>query len=210
MKFNNELFTDLAEKEWRTYMGTTSFEFMGLRMQQIPYALLKINQLLNEIKPARIIEIGAGDAGLSCLLALYARNKKIPFHSFDIHDKGVNVAQLRELTDGFEVKDVIFDEKNVEYVAELIKGKGVTLCLFDAGKHVEGNLYFQYMKAGDYCMLHDFARDEETFEKYIKGRVWNWLECTYTQIEEEADKNNIVFTPWMEDCVWAVGKKESK
>ena len=82
MKFNNELFKDLTEKEWRTYMGTTSFEFFGLRSQQIPHALLKINRLLNEIKPARIIEIGAGDGGLSYLLGLYARIKGIKFHSF--------------------------------------------------------------------------------------------------------------------------------
>lgn len=209
MKFNNDLFFDLPEKEWRGYMGTTSMYHYGLKIQQTPLAIVKINQLLNEIRPSRIVEIGAGDGGLSFLLALYCRINGVEFHSYDIHDKGANIKELRLITDSFEVKDVIFNEENVKEVAGIIQKPGVTLCIFDAGKHVEGNKYFQYMKGGDYCMLHDFARDEETFEKHIKGRVWNWLECTYAQIEVEADKNNIVFTPWAEDCVWALGVRKS-
>ncbi len=207
MKFNTTLFTDLAERERHTYLSTTSFEFFGLRMQQIPEALLKINQILNTVPFDRVVEIGAGDGGLSCLLAFYCKIKNIPFYSFDIHDKGVNIKNLREITTGFEVRDVIFDQKNVEYVTQLIQGEGQTLCLFDAGKHVEFNVYASKIKPGDCVMLHDFARDEKHFEENVKGKVWNWLECTYAQIQEEAEKNNIVFVPATENVVWAFGYK---
>jgi len=207
MKFNNTLFADLAEKEWRKYMTTTSMSHYGLKIQQTPLAITKINQLLDDGEFARIVEIGAGDGGLSFLLALHCRIKGLEFHSYDIHDKGANIKELRLITDGFEVKDVIFNEENVREVAAIIQKPGKTLCIFDAGKHVEGNLYFKHMKVGDCCMLHDFARSEEFFKQHIEGRIWNWLECTYEQIEEEADKNGIIFSPWMEDCVWALGYK---
>jgi hypothetical protein len=208
MQFDTERLKNLDQDEWHTYMSTTSTRVFGLRMQQIPYALLKVNQLLNQEKFDQIIEIGAGDGGLSCLLALHSRVNKTKFHSFDIHDKGENIGLLRELTNGFEVRDVIFKEENVQYVAELIKNGGKTLCIFDAGKFVEGNIYFKYMKSNDFCILHDFARDEETFKNQVKGRIWNWLECTYAQIQDEADKNNIVFCPDFENVVWAVGYKK--
>jgi hypothetical protein len=208
MKFDNQLFYDLPEKEWQKYMETTSMSHYGLKIQQTPLAILKINQLLSGNNLARIIEIGAGDGGLSFLLALNCRIKGLEFHSYDIHDKGANIKELRLITDGFEVKDVIFNEENVKEVASLIQKPGQTLCVFDAGKKVEFNIYAKYLKPNDLCMLHDFARDVETFEQHIKGRVWNWLECTYADIKEEATKNNIVFSPWAEDCMWAIGQKK--
>lgn len=207
MKIDTTTLSNLKEIERKEYLSTTSFRWFGLRMQQVPEALNKINHLLNYIGFDRVIEIGAGDGGLSCLLATHCEINGIPFHSFDIHDKGVNIAHLRKITNGFEVRDVIFNEENVKYIADLMQKPGKLLCIMDAGKKIEFNRLAQYLKVGDWVMLHDFAKDEKHFEENIKGKIWNWLECTYADIEEEAIKNNIVFSDYANDCVWAIGCK---
>ncbi len=112
------------------------------------------------------------------------------------------------MTDNFQVKDVLFNVQNVEYVKNLIQGPGRTLLICDAGKIIDFNIYSDHLKRGDFIMMHDFAPTKEDFENRVRGRIWNWHECWYSDIEDKAQQNNIVFTDYFEDCVWACGQKQ--
>lgn len=208
IKIDDKNFYDMPKWEQYELFNTTHLTFFGLTLQQTPLAVLKLNQLLNYGNFERIIEIGAGDGGLSFLFALWTRINNKRFYSYDIHEKGANISFLKEITNGFEVKDVIFDEKNVDYVKRLINLQGRTLLVCDAGKHVEFNVYADSLKVGDYILTHDFAPTKEDFENNIKGKIWNWHESWYSAIEDACERNNIVHTTYFNDAVWSVGWKE--
>lgn len=208
IKIDNNNFYNMENWEMNEILSTTHYNYYGLTLQQHPTAIRKLDQLLHFGDFARIIEIGTGDGGLSILFAIWAKISKKEFYSFDIHDKGANIELLRTLTDNFEVKDVLFNEQNVEYVKNLIQQSGRTLLICDAGKIVDFNIYSDHLKSGDFIMMHDFAPTKEDFETRVKGRIWNWHESWYSGVEDKAQQNNIIFTDYFEDCVWSCGRKQ--
>jgi cephalosporin hydroxylase len=205
IKIDDKNFYDMPKWEQHELFSTTHLKFFGLTLQQTPLAVLKLNQLLNYGNFERIIEIGAGDGGLSFLFALWAKINKKEYHTYDIHDKGANIELLKSFTTAFQVKDVIFDKDNVEGIKSLIEQQGRVLLIADAGKHVEFNVYADSLKAGDFIMTHDFSPTKETFESEIKGKIWNWHESWYSAIEDACIRNNIVHTTYFYDCVWSLG-----
>jgi hypothetical protein len=40
-------------------------------------------------------------------------------------------------------------------------------------------------------MAHDYAPNEEYFDKYINGKIWNWLEIQDQDINESCYKYNL-------------------
>ena len=62
-------------KKQLTHSG--HFEFFGLKMSQIPEALIKISTLLQISQPTKIIEFGTGYGGFSHLLNIYCNKNKI-------------------------------------------------------------------------------------------------------------------------------------
>lgn len=208
VKIDDKNFYDMPKWEQHELFSTTHLKFFGLQMQQTPLAILKLNQLLNYGNFERIIEIGAGDGGLSFLFALWAKINNKEYHTYDIHDKGTNIELLKSFTQAFEVKDVIFNVENVESVRSLIQKDGRTLLVCDAGKTLEFNRYAESLKAGDFIMMHDFAPTKEIFENEIKGKIWNWHESWYSEVEDACIRNNIVHTTYFNDCVWSCGWRE--
>ncbi len=200
-------FHEMESREMHEIFSTPHYTLFGLTLQQNPVAIRKLNQLLHFGNFERIIEIGAGDGGLSILFALWAKIKNKEFHSFDIHDRGANIALLRSLTDGFVVKDVLFNPENVEYVKGLIQKPGRTLLICDAGKIIDFNTYADSLKVNDIIMMHDFAPTKEYFEENVRGKIWNWQESWYAGVEEACLRNNIVHTDYFYDCVWSCGTK---
>ena len=71
-------------KKQLTHSG--HFEFFGLKMSQIPEALIKISTLLQISQPTKIIEFGTGYGGFSHLLNIYCNKNKIDFISYDAQD----------------------------------------------------------------------------------------------------------------------------
>ncbi len=205
---DNTTFAQLDQWEMQSVLGTADHTFFGLRMTQHPDALRKLNQLLNAIRPARVVEVGAGNGGLTVLLALYCAARHAELHSYDIqggthHDK---LAQM-----GYPVtrKDVLTVEANVEEVKAIVAREGRTLILADGGKAIEFNHLAPAMKPGDFICMHDFAPDAAAFERDIKGKVWGWHEAWYDRVAEACAKHDIVHSPALNGVVWSLGWKRA-
>lgn len=205
---DNSKFQHYEAAEMWDIFNSTHYFFFGLRMQQTPQALRKLNQLLTFEKFDRIIEIGTGDGGLTYLFALYCKINNREFYSYDIHDKGHNIPLLQKSFNTFFIKDVIFDQANVDEVKLNIQKPGKTLLICDAGKSVEFNVYAESLKVGDFIMTHDFAPGPLEFKELQDKKIWNWHESDYDAIEQACIKNNIIHTSYFNDVAWSCGWRE--
>lgn len=201
-------FVGLDEWELKNVLGTADHTFFGLRMTQHPRAVVKLNQLLNAIKPARVVEIGAGNGGLTVLFALYCAATGASLHSYDIQG-GTHHDQLAHMGYPVSRKDVLTVEANVEEVKAIVAREGRTLIMADGGKAIEFNLLAPAMKVGDFICMHDFAPDAATFERDIKGKVWGWHEAWYERVAESCVKHNIVHSSELNGVVWSLGWKRA-
>ncbi len=204
-------FKDLAAREQAAVLATAEHYFFGLKMQQHPQAVVRLNQLLNLVQPKHIVEIGSGNAGLSYLFALYAANTGGTFVGFDLIE-GKHKAMLnRHFGDSsIQCEDVLTNEESVKWVSTALAGlQGRTMLVCDAGKAIEALLYIPSLKVGDFILMHDHATDAATFERDIKGRVWNWHESWDERVAETCAKHGIVQTTALHDVVWFVGYRKA-
>ncbi len=202
-------FKDLAAREQAQVLATAEHYFFGLKMQQHPQAVVRLNQLLNLIQPRNIVEIGSGNAGLSYLFALYAANTGGRYAGFDlIEGKHAATVNTHFGWDSIQQSDMLTATDNVQWLSKrLADMQGRTLLVCDAGKALEANLYIPSLKVGDFILMHDHSPDAATFERDIKGRVWNWHESWDERVAETCAKHGIVQTTALHDVVWFVGWK---
>lgn len=200
------LFADLGRWEMTNVLATAQHRFFGLVMSQHPQAVVKLNQLLNATQPARIVEIGTGNGGLTTLLASYCAETGCQLHSYD-QQEGKHHAWLKAM--GYPVRrgDALNDPVVVEEVKGVVAREGRVLSLCDAGKALEASYIIPVMKVGDLILMHDFAPDAATFERDIKGRLWNWFESWYERVAEVSNAHGIVYSPYLNDVVWSLGIK---
>ncbi len=207
---DDTLFRDLAAREQAQVLATAEHFFFGLKMQQHPQAVVRLNQLLNLIQPRHVIEIGSGNAGLSYLLATYATLTGGTYHGFDLIE-GKHAALLNDyyspLCGGIQRGDVLNDPVNIEMVKRLIAQEGRVCVLCDAGKALEARLYIPSLKVGDFILMHDHATDAATFERDLKGRVWNWHESWDERVADVCAQYGIVQTTALHDVAWFTGFK---
>lgn len=152
---------------------------------------------LNKVKPKRILEIGTALGGFTQFLRIVSEesNLGIKILSYDvishpwydeIRDNGVDL----------RVENIfIGDYESInEEVKEFIKSDGTTIVLCDGGNKIkEFNLISNYLKIGDFIMAHDYAHDNNKFEKDIKNKIWNWCEIKESDVSEASVRNNLSF-----------------
>jgi hypothetical protein len=58
-------------------------------------------------------------------------------------------------------------------------------------------------------MAHDYSRDENLYQAYIKNHVWRWCEIQYKDIALSVETNNLepVLTEDFQEAVWTCWKK---
>lgn len=100
---------------------------------------------------------------------------------------------------------IIFSKENIftnsyrelkqdSLAVNFIQSSGRVLVVCDGGcKQCEINLLTPFLKSGDIIMGHDYAKTDEYFNYYIKGKIWNWLELTFNQISTTFFDNNLEF-----------------
>lgn len=208
VRVDNDLFADVWEWELGNVLNTGNHAFFGLNMSQSPYAPSKLNQLMAAARPARIIEIGAGNGGLTVLFALYARINGASLYAYD-KTAGKHADLLRLLGSAVILKDALEDPVTVEEIRSLVRAEGRTIIFCDAGKALEFNLYAPSMKEGDIILMHDFSPTHETFKADMEGQRWNWHEAWYERVAETCNKCNIVHSPYFNDVAWSCGIKVS-
>lgn len=203
---NQDPFARLPEAELNNVLTTGEHTFFGLTMSQHPHAPLKLNQLLMASQPARIIEIGAGNGGLTVLLALYAKMSGCKLYSYD-KTPGKHAALLDQLGYPVILQDVLENDDNIREVKALVSSPGRTILLCDAGKALEFNLYVPSFKPGDLVLMHDFAPDEASYKRDFEGKIWNWHEAWYDRVSQTSIACGIVHSSWSNDVAWSLGYK---
>ena len=163
--------------------------------QQNPHAYEAFYNLLNKIKPSRIIEIGTSMGGFTMFLKLICNdlNLDTTILTNDINyqpgyellkDSGI-IVKIENLFSGdySQVKP-----ETIDYIQQ----DGVTLVLCDGGWKIgEFNLLSKYIKSGDIIMAHDYASTSEYFKENIYMKFWNWHEIQDSDIQESVEKYNL-------------------
>ena len=196
-------------KKQLTHSG--HFEFFGLKMSQIPEALIKISTLLQISQPTKIIEFGTGYGGFSHLLNIYCNKNKIDFISYDAQYLIQDFNQHLKLN--FRNKNLL-DLKVIEEIKlEILQNtKGRTVLFCDALKSEEAKLYAPVLKHGDIVLIHDYSRNQNgnEFKNTCFKYQWSapqeqWLE----KFNEELKINDIepLFHEELEDVLWFCGIK---
>lgn len=191
-------------------------EYKGMIAQQHENAYSIFKSFLAEIKPKRILEIGAG----SGVFTLFLKDTLEELGLYDTKIKTFEVNPIRIhdilLENNIEILDInIFDHSYMklekpEYVVPFIQEEGTTLVLCDGGHKVaEFRELSKYIKNGDYIMAHDYATTTEYFEEHINNKIWLWLEIQDYQLEDVFIENNLVSYNQEEfqKIVWLCRKK---
>jgi hypothetical protein len=199
---NNEI------KGWFAYKGNT--------VQQHENAGNVFKKLFINKKPARILEIGTAYGGLTILLRdilneLNMQNTII--RTYDNYHKHYldNIIGIESIIDNIFTKSYLeLNDEKSKSVIEYIQLDGVTILLCDGGsKKDEFRLLSPYLKPGDIIMAHDYAPNQEYFNRHIKNKIWSWMEIEDSDIEESVILNNL--NPYMSEeftnVVWVCKEK---
>jgi cephalosporin hydroxylase len=179
------------------------YEYFGCGMQQNRYALPALSILLEYSRPARIIELGTRHGGLSIFLGIYAKNAGITVHTFDIEDQVRHKDFFEFLKIHFHQMDIFAPEAR-QWITRLIESPQRTLLLCDALKIKEFNLYARHLKTGDIILAHDFAMDQQDFERMRRQRIWWTCEIMYPQIADTCRGHNLepLFADMFRTAAW--------
>lgn len=201
-----------------TGRGLGPISFFGLEMTQNQNAVIvwdtffKYLHHLNET-PARIIELGTGNGGLSVLMHIYCRSVGAEFFTYDLpFDRGEWNLQYGRLFEDLKINYVRADIKKPEVlveIAEMIESEGTTILLCDADKIPEWNSLSPHLKAGDYIAAHDYAPNEEFFWEHMAMRVWSFMHIKDEDIKESCEKHHLesVLPDMFLTAGWVVKKR---
>jgi len=189
--------------------------YLTFTAQQNHFAYSAFFDLLNTVKPKRIIEIGTALGGLTMYLEHICRGINIDTEiiTYDIHKQNY-YKDLRDVNIDVRIENIFkpdySDLENFEIV-DLIRQDGTTLVLCDGGNKIrEFNILSDYLKKSDIIMAHDYAYNHEKFTNEINLKYWNWHEISESDIEESINRNNL--KPYLQDtftkAVWVCKIKE--
>lgn len=184
-------------------MVAGGYAYGYLFMSQNPFAQEVFYDLLWDIKPARILEIGTFHGGLTLMLRDIMDRlnlEKNIIRTYDINDqeflkplvvnRNVEVFTINIFNDNYS--DFI-NSIAKETIQQFIQNNGITLVLCDGGcKKCEFNLIAPLLKNGDIIMAHDYAPNKEYFDNYIKNIIWDWLEIQDSDIEDVVLDNHLL------------------
>lgn len=189
-------------------MVNGGFAYGYLFMSQHPDTPLIFHELLDIIRPSRILEIGTFHGGLTLMLRDTLDNiglSLVPIRTYDIldqeflkplvHNRPVEVYTKNIFNSDYN--DFIDLEAKNE-IANFIQQNGTTMVLCDGGcKKCEYNILAPLLKNQDIIMAHDYSPDQTYFNQYMKDKVWDWCEIEDSDILEVSKKYNLL--PFQQD-----------
>ena len=154
----------------------------------------KFTQLISSIKPARILEIGTYNGGLTLILQdiLFECNLiNTTIRTYDINAV-TNLNNIEVCTKNLFNDDYsnFLNVQSFEEVNNFINSPGHSLILCDGGSKIsEYKLLCPIsihhgIKINDIIMAHDYAPNEIYFNLYMKDKIWNWLEIQDIDIQK--------------------------
>jgi hypothetical protein len=155
-------------------------------------------------RPARVIEIGTSNGGLSNLLSSCTAHYGAEFITMDTRVGGdVNEYPLYG-NSKFYQWDCF---EHIDEIKSWIQGDGQTFLLCDGGnKPKEFNAFSEFLKVGDVIGAHDWL--DEDVEDY-SPLYWGWLETAQKDLNVAIIKHDLVdFEPaWFKWSAWCVKQK---
>lgn len=177
--------------------------------QQNPFCFDAFYELLSSVRPARILEIGTAQGGLTIFLNDVCNHLGLNtnIRSYDINELHW-YDKIRSYGIDLRVENIFnprYEGLRDEAIVDFINEDGVTLVLCDGfNKIKEFNLLSQYLKVSDIIMAHDYAYDSDFFKETIDHKLWNWHEISENDIADSVKKYNL--QPYLQDsftnAVW--------
>jgi hypothetical protein len=183
-------------------MVSGGFAYGYLFMSQHKDTPEVFQKFLARVRPSRILEIGTFHGGLTLCLRDIMDNLNLydsPIVTYDVNDqeflkplvKNKNIVVVTENIFSSDYSS-FKDDYTEQSIRNFIQGSGVTVVLCDGGcKKCEFNLMSSLLKINDVIMAHDYAPNIDYFEKYIKNKIWDWLEIQDNDINESIKKYNL-------------------
>ena len=181
-------FTDLTKND-------SLSAFRGHTAQQSHNAYQVFYDFISEVKPVRILEIGAALGGFTEFLKIITDelNLNTKILSYDISERPWYNQMIEK---GIDVRvENIFNEDWTgvkQDVVDFVQQDGLTIVLCDGGWKIgEFKIFSKLIKDNDFILAHDYSFSKEIYELEIKDKIWNWCEITESDIQESVIENNL-------------------
>jgi 2-polyprenyl-3-methyl-5-hydroxy-6-metoxy-1,4-benzoquinol methylase len=185
-------------QEYIQSCGRTSFHKFDRTFvaAQVPKAFEVIEELIQEVKPEKILEIGTAEGGLTSFINYVGKmsNQKFKMISTDIIERP-QYQDIRNEDVTLLVED-IFDwnsetVKN-QLVLEFLSGPSRKIIFCDGGnKAREFRILSKYLNPGDFILAHDYIDNKENFHTNFFDKIWNWMEISESDISGACETYNL-------------------
>jgi len=161
-------------------------------------------ELLQEVRPSQILEVGTAGGGTTLFLREYLNEIGLN----DTRILSLDVVE-QEWTNGLRERDITVDTDNVfdystntlirpDAIVPFIQREGTTIVLCDGGNKISEFITLSpYLKIGDIIMAHDYVDTVENFHENFVDKIWNWREIGDEHITEAVIQNNL--EPFMQN-----------
>ena len=195
-----------------------NFLYKGCQVRQPQEVSMVMMYFLGHVQPAQVLEIGTFTGGLTLILRdtldLLGLDT-VPLRTYDIMTSAQGFLDQhpnRENID-FIVKNMWSDFKELDDPSELeefIQRDGPTIVLCDGGnKPREFRTIAPLLKDGDYILGHDYAPNDEYFNKHVKNKIWNWCELDDTHVMPVVEENGLIlkWPEFFQRAAWFCAQK---
>ena len=171
-------------------------------------------ELLDIIRPYRILEIGTFHGGLTLMLRDTLDNLGLSgsiIRTYDVDDQEFLKPLVKDRLVEVFTKN-IFDKSYKHFadyhaekeITKFIQQDGCTLVLCDGGcKKCEYNILAPLLKNQDVIMAHDYCPNKDYFNQHMKDKIWDWCEIEDSDIQEVSDKYNLI--PFHQEKLLTIG-----
>jgi cephalosporin hydroxylase len=165
--------------------------YRGYTAQQVDDFYPTIKKFLEEVKPARILEIGTAGGGFILAVKDILNEmglSNVPVKTFDViespyykglrsHNVEVNIENIFD----HAYLNLVKPERIVPYIQE----EGTTVVFCDGGHKIgEFNSIAPHIKTGDFILAHDYIDTWDNFQTNYRDKIWNWCEVEEKYIEK--------------------------
>ena len=191
-------------------------EYKGYTAQQVDNFYPTIRKFLEEVRPARVLEIGTAGGGFILAVREILNEiglSSVPIRTFDVVESPY-YEKLR--THNIEINiENIFDHAYVnlvkpERIVPYIQEEGTTIVFCDGGHKIgEFNSIAPHIKTGDYILAHDYIDTWENYRTNFKEKIWDWCEVEEKYIVEVSLREGLEFfnKEEFDKIVWVCKKK---
>lgn len=191
-------------------------EYKGYTAQQVDNFYPTIRKFLEEVRPARILEIGTAGGGFILAVREILNEiglSDVPVRTFDVIESPY-YEKLR--THNIEINiENIFDHAYVnlvkpERIVPYIQEQGTTIVFCDGGHKIgEFNSIAPHIKTGDFILAHDYIDTWENYQTNFKEKIWDWCEVEEKYIVEVSLREGLEFfnKEEFDKIVWVCKKK---